>query len=111
MITISDKDKKILEDINKENASLLNSIMEMDPSSKKNPLLTKAILLRFLHIARLYKKLGGRFAKEFGPEINEGLKSIARAVETANDKLDPKLIDEAKTVSNRLSERLAEFFK
>lgn len=111
MSELSFEDKKILLDIQKENDALLRDILSIDPTAKRNPLLEKALLLRFLHVSRLYKKLGGRFAKEFGPEINEGIKEVARAVETAKEEMDPHQLSKAKELLPKIKTKIDSLLK
>ena len=76
------KDERIFEEIVSETKKLnefLDSYSEIEV--KKNPLLQKAICLRILHLARAYKKLGGRYAKAFG-EFHESLKGYAERIES-----------------------------
>ncbi len=63
---------------------------------KKNTLLQKAICFRLLHLARAYKKLGGRYAERFG-EFNETLKGYMKEIESKASSFDPlSLIEGAK---------------
>ena len=84
-MTPLDKDKRIFEQIQKETKKHGDFIDKYSLEEiKNNAILQKAICFEILHLCRLYKKLGGRYAKRFG-EFHDSLKEYASLIE--NDSL------------------------
>lgn len=96
-MTNLEKDRKIFEEIAAETRSLNEFLDKYSLEEiKANPILQKAITFRLLRVARVYKKLGGRYAQRFG-EWNESLKRYAARIEENAASFNPySLIEEAK---------------
>ncbi len=92
-----ENDKKILDSIRKETKKLSEFIDKYSLEDiKGNAILQKAICFEILHLCRLYKKLGGRYAKRFG-EFHDSLKEYASLIERDFASFDaPSLITSVK---------------
>lgn len=83
-----ENDKKILDNVQKEAKKLSEFIDKYSLEDiKGNAILQKAICFEILHLCRLYKKLGGRYAKRFG-EFHDSLKEYASLIERDSASFD-----------------------
>ena len=97
---INEKDLKLFENLLNDAVKLYNFLCQYSYEEVKgNKVLQKAIGFEIIHLVRDYKKLGGRFAAEFG-QMHEILKDYGSAIE--GDIHSADLLDLASKAKNDL---------